>query len=62
MLWNIVEQHVVALTILVKAYFHDLQFCVTAQRIATIEIGIIIGCTVSPLAFTMVSEHQTPVG
>ncbi len=45
---------------LVKAYFQDLQFCVTTQDSTTawqhLEIGIMAGCTISPLAFTMAME------
>ena len=48
------------ITRLVKAYFQDLQFCVTAQASTTawqhLEIGIMAGCTISPLAFTMAME------
>ncbi len=48
------------ITRLVKAYFQDLQFCVTTQDITTawqhLEIGIMAGCTISPLAFTMAME------
>ncbi|TWW54580.1 hypothetical protein D4764_0274410 [Takifugu flavidus] len=48
------------ITRLVKAYFQDLQFCVTAQASTTawqhLEVGIMAGCTISPLAFTMAME------
>ncbi|KAL1263729.1 hypothetical protein QQF64_006468 [Cirrhinus molitorella] len=48
------------ITRLVKVYFQDLQFCVTAQANTTawqhLEIGIMAGCTISPLAFTMAME------
>ncbi len=48
------------ITRLVKAYFQDLQFCVTTQDSTTawqhLEIGIMAGCTISPLAFTMAME------
>ena len=48
------------ITRLVKAYFQDLQFCVTAQDTTTawqhLEVGIMAGCTISPLAFTMAME------
>lgn len=50
----------VGITRLVKTYFQDLQFCVTAQASTTawqhLEIGIMAGCTISPLAFTMAME------
>jgi len=45
---------------LVKAYFQDLQFCVTAQGNITswqqLEIALMAGCTISPLGFTMAME------
>ncbi len=48
------------ITRLVKAYFQDLQFCITTQDSTTawqhLEIGIMLGCTISPLAFTMAME------
>ncbi len=48
------------ITRLVKAYFQDLQFCDTTQDSTTawqhLEIGIMAGCTISPLAFTMAME------
>ncbi|KAK0139173.1 Retrovirus-related Pol polyprotein from type-2 retrotransposable element R2DM [Merluccius polli] len=48
------------ITRLVKTYFLDLQFCVTAQASTTawqhLETGIMAGCTISPLAFTMAME------
>ena len=48
------------ITRLVKAYFQDLQFCVTTQASTTawqhLEVGIMAGCTISPLAFTMAME------
>ncbi len=48
------------ITRLVKAYFRDLQFCVTTQDSTTawqhLEIGIMAGCTISPMAFTMAME------
>ena len=48
------------ITELVKSYFQDLQFCVTAEGNTTawqhLEIGIMAGCTVSPLAFVMAME------
>ncbi len=40
-----------------KAYFLDIQFCVTTQDNPTtwnhLETGIMVGCTISPLEFTM---------
>ncbi|XP_039679282.1 uncharacterized protein LOC120573558 [Perca fluviatilis] len=48
------------ITKLVKGYFQDLQFCVTTQASTTawqhLEIGIMAGCTISPLVFTMAME------
>ena len=42
----------VAITMLVKAYFQNLQFSVTAQGITTtwqhVETCVIAGCTISP--------------
>lgn len=48
------------ITALVKSYFQDLQFCFTTTEFTTtwqcLEVGIMAGCTVSPLAFTMAME------
>ena len=48
------------ITNLVKAYFSDLQLCFTTPAFVTdwhrLEIGIMAGCTVSPLAFTIAME------
>ncbi|KAJ8016900.1 hypothetical protein DPEC_G00012150 [Dallia pectoralis] len=44
----------------VKSYFQDLQLCLTTDECNTawqrVEIGIMAGCTISPLAFTMAME------
>ncbi len=49
-----------SITTLVKAYFEDLQLCFTTADYTTfwqrLEVGIMAGCTVSPLAFTMAME------
>ncbi len=49
-----------AITRLVKSYFQDLQLCLTIGDCTTawqrVEIGIMAGCTISPLAFTMAME------
>lgn len=49
-----------ALTTLVKAYFQDIQLCVTTSEYTTawqhLEVGIMAGCTISPLAFTLAME------
>ncbi|KAM4567620.1 uncharacterized protein V3H82_011871 [Fundulus diaphanus] len=49
-----------ALTTLVKAYFQDIQLCVTTAEYTTkwqhLEVGIMAGCTISPLAFTLAME------
>ncbi|KAL0199484.1 hypothetical protein M9458_008024, partial [Cirrhinus mrigala] len=48
------------ITRLVKSYFQDLQLCLTTDECTTawqrVEIGIMAGCTISPLAFTMAME------
>ena len=47
------------ITQLVKSYFQDLQFCVTTDVTTAwqpLEIGIMAGCTISPLAFTVAME------
>ncbi|KAK0147628.1 LINE-1 retrotransposable element ORF2 protein [Merluccius polli] len=48
------------ITNLVKHYFQDLQFCLTTSGFTTswqpLEVGIMAGCTISPLAFTMAME------
>ena len=50
----------VALTSLVKAYFQDVQVCLSTAEYTTawqhLEVGIMAGCTISPLAFTMAME------
>ncbi|KAJ8010150.1 hypothetical protein DPEC_G00071990 [Dallia pectoralis] len=47
-------------TNLVKAYFKDLQLCFTTADFTTswqcLEVGIMAGCTISSLAFTMAME------
>ncbi len=49
-----------AIICLVKSYFQDLQLCLTIGDCTTawqrVEIGIMAGCTISPLAFTMAME------
>ena len=49
-----------SVTRLVKAYFEDLQLCFTTADLSTswqrVEVGIMAGCTISPLAFTMAME------
>lgn len=48
------------ITALVKSYFQDMQFCFTTSDFTTswqcLEVGIMAGCTISPLAFTMAME------
>lgn len=48
------------ITHLVQEYFQDLQLCFTMPDFTTtwhhMEIGIMAGCTISPLAFTMAME------
>ncbi|KAK7904929.1 hypothetical protein WMY93_017536 [Mugilogobius chulae] len=48
------------ITKLVQAYFRDIQFCITTCSGTTawqhLELGIMAGCTISPLAFTMAME------
>ena len=45
---------------LVRAYFADIQLCFNTSNYTTswqhLEIGIMAGCTISPLAFTMAME------
>ena len=49
-----------SITDLVRNYFQDLQFCITTAEYSTswqlLEVGIMAGCTISPLAFTMAME------
>ncbi|KAK0156516.1 Retrovirus-related Pol polyprotein from type-1 retrotransposable element R2 [Merluccius polli] len=49
-----------ALTTQVRAYFQDVQLCVTTAEYTTawqhLEVGIMAGCTISPLAFTLAME------
>lgn len=48
------------ITALVKAYFQDMQLCLTTAEYTTawqhLEVGIMAGCTISLLAFTMTME------
>ena len=48
------------ITNLIKAHIEELQFCFTTPDFTTIwqhlEMGIMAGCTISPLAFTMAME------
>lgn len=48
------------ITTLVKPHFQDLQFCFSTPSFTTtwqrLEVGIMAGCTISPLAFTMAME------
>jgi len=49
-----------SITNLVKAYFGDLQFSFSNPTSSTawqcLEVGIMAGCTISSLAFTMAME------
>ncbi|KAF7641287.1 hypothetical protein LDENG_00286300, partial [Lucifuga dentata] len=55
-----------AITALVKTYFQDVQLCLMTAEYTTawqhLEVGIMAGCTISTLAFTMAirssSEHH----
>ena len=48
------------ITRLIRAYFRDFQLCVTTHTGTTawqrLQVGIMAGCTISPLAFTMAME------
>ncbi|KAL7852846.1 hypothetical protein SRHO_G00186310 [Serrasalmus rhombeus] len=48
------------ITNLVQAYFRDIQFCMTMHESTTawqqLELGIMAGCTISPLPFTLAME------
>ena len=45
---------------LVRAYFQDIRLCLSKAGFITgwqrLEIGIMVGCMISPLAFTMAME------
>ena len=62
LLWAAFDFFSVPMTItnLVKAYFGDLQFSFSTSEFSTtwqcLEVGIMAGCTISPLAFTMAME------
>ncbi len=62
LLWTAFEFFQVPMTItnLVGNYFKDLQFCITTTECSTswqsLEVRIMAGCTISPLAFTMAME------
>jgi hypothetical protein len=43
------------ITTLVKSYFQDLQFCFATSWLC-LNVGIMVGCTISPLAFIMAME------
>ena len=48
------------ITTLVEAYFQDLQFCIETPEITIswqcLDVGLMAGCTVFPLMFTMAME------
>lgn len=49
----------VALTSLIKAYYQDIQLCLTLDYTTAwqyLEVGIMASCTISPLPFTMAME------
>lgn len=62
LLWTAFECFQVPMTIthLVRNYFKDLQFCLTTTEYTiswqSLEVGIMVRCTISPLAFTMAME------
>ena len=62
LLWTALDYFKVpaALTNLVRAYFKDVQLCVTTAEFTTawqhLEVGIMAGCTISPLIFTLAME------
>ena len=48
-----------SITNLAKYYFNDVKFCIKTQNYTSwqrVEKGIMVGCTISPSAFTMVIE------
>ncbi|KAK7886737.1 hypothetical protein WMY93_026358 [Mugilogobius chulae] len=48
------------ITTLIQSFFRDIQLCLTTEQYTTawqsLEVGIMAGCTISPLAFTMAME------
>ena len=62
LLWKAFDHfrvHVVVVD-LVRAYFQDIRLCLSTTGFTTgwqrLEIGIMAGCTISPLAFTITME------
>ena len=47
---------------LVKVYFQDIELCINTAGFTTgwqrLEAGIMAGCTISPLGFTMAVERE----
>ena len=59
---HLVQYHTVSVVVvnLIRAYFQDIRLCLSTAGFTTgwqrLEIGIMAGCTISPLAFTMAME------
>jgi len=62
LIWKVFDYFRVPVVVvyLVRAYFQDMRLCLSTAGFTTgwqrLEIGIMVGCTISPLAFTMTME------
>ena len=62
LIWSVFDYFKVSeiVVILLRAYFQDIRLCVNTAGFTTVwqrlEIGVMSGCTISPLAFIMEME------
>jgi len=60
LIWRLIILVPVVVVNLIRAYFQDIRLCLSTADFTTdwqrLEIGIMAGCTISPLAFTVAME------